>query len=332
MDEIVLQHQFKQPLPPPRVVRNKGELDKLLAAKNIKSEWPPVWEQLPTAIIGGLFKDGYNPSIIRFNGKLLMTYRFHQETGFYTKIAIAELDEKFNVTYNQELDLNDENSCEDGRLFERNGHLYMFYISSTFPTFPACQVKCVMLAKPDKWRASEKFEYWLPDRQTFEKNHVPLEWDGELNVIYRHNQIEDGDTSKITQVIYCPSDKREMKTPALRWPWGEIRGGTTPILWKGKLLKFFHSMLENEMPPVNLRYTIGAMLMKAEKPFQMLQVSKRPILRGSEIGGNETRQFFKRNVVFPGGSIEHEGGWLISIGVNDTLCCLVKVMPENLNL
>lgn len=331
MSEIVLQ----QPMPikaPPRAQRNQLELDKLLAAKGIKSQWPAVWEQLPTAIIGGLFKDGYNPSIIRFKGQLLMTYRFHAETGFYTKLAIAELDEKFNVTYNQELDLNDDNSCEDGRLFERNGNLYMFYSSSTFPSFPACQVKCVMLAKPDKWRASDAFEYWLPDRQTMEKNHVPLTWEGELNVIYRHNCPQEGDPNNLCQIVYCPADKREMKSPALRWPWGEIRGGTTPVLYQGKLLKFFHSMLANEMPPVNLRYYIGAMLMKAEKPFQMLQVSKRPILRGSEIGGNETRQFFKRNVVFPCGAIEHEGGWLLSVGINDSLCALVKVTPKDLNL
>ena len=313
----------------PRLARNKSELDKLLTARGIVSQWPAVWEQLPGIIIEGLLPCGYNPCIFRHKCQLLLLYRFHADTSYHTKLAIAELDNNFKVLSNQELDLNDDNSCEDGRLFEQNGKLYMFFVSSTFPELPGSQVKCVMLEKPDKWRASGAFEYWLPDRQTTEKNHLPLYFEGALHVLYHHNlRQEDG----INQIVYTPADKREMKTPALRWPWGEIRGGTNPIPYQGRLLTFFHSMMMNEMSPQNLRYYCGAALLKADLPFQMLAVSKRPVLRGSEIGGDKTKNHFKSGVVFPMGAIENDGGWMVSVGINDSASGLIKVMPKDLNL
>ena len=77
---------------------------------------------------------------------------------------------------------------------------------------------------------------------------------------------------------------------------------------------------------------MGAMLIKAGKEFETLAVSKRPILRGSEIGGDTSRFHFKPNVVIPYGAIEHEGGWLVSVGVNDSQCLLVKIKEKDLQL
>jgi predicted GH43/DUF377 family glycosyl hydrolase len=315
--------EIKTQFVPPRIVHNKREMDAFLAKHNIVSQWPAVTEQLPTTVVEGLFAGAYNPSIIRFQGKLLMVYRFHPDTTAATKLAIAELDDNFIVTSNQELDLRDDNSCEDARAFVWKKELWICYVSSTWPTFPASSTKCIKLAKPDHWRASDAFEYWLPDRQTMEKNHLPLPWGDELNIIYRN--IPE-------QVIYTPADKREMKTPGLRWPFGEIRGGTVPLPYQGKLLRFFHSSMRNEMPPLRHRYYLGAMLMKAEPPFQMLAVSKRPILRGSELGGDTSRHHHKPNVVFVCGAIEHEGGWLASCGCNDSASMLVKISEKDLNL
>jgi predicted GH43/DUF377 family glycosyl hydrolase len=317
---------------PQRLAHNKREMDKFLTKYNIVAQWSSVEQQAETIVIRDLYSGSYNASIIRFQGKLVISYRFHPDSTAATKLAIAELDEDFRVTSNQVLDLNDESSCEDGRLFEWKGGLWICYVSSTWPIFPASKMVCMKLTKPDHWRASDKFEYWLPDRQTLEKNHVPFPVGDDLHIIYRQNQMQEGNPEDVSQIIYSQEDRREMKTTALRWPYGEMRGGTVPLPYQGKLIRFFHSSMRNEMPPARQRYYIGAMLMKSEPPFQMLAVSKRPILRGSEVGGDSSRHHFKKNIVFSAGAIEHDGGWVISCGCNDSQSLIVKITEKDLNL
>ena len=82
---------------PPRIARNRSELEKLLAAKGEKSIWPSLEKQLPAVAVKGLPVGAYNPCIIRFRGRLVMTYRFHPTEAYSTKLAICELDEHFNV-------------------------------------------------------------------------------------------------------------------------------------------------------------------------------------------------------------------------------------------
>jgi predicted GH43/DUF377 family glycosyl hydrolase len=133
-------------------------------------------------------------------------------------------------------------------------------------------------------------------------------------------------------MIFTAGEGAELVTPALRWPYGEIRGGTTPMAYHGKLLKFFHSSLRNEMPPTSWRYYVGAILMEPEPPFQMLAVSQRPILRGSEVGGDNAVSQFKKNIVFPAGCVEKDGVFHLSIGINDSQSAIAKIKPEDLHL
>ncbi len=309
---------------PPRIVYNKLLLDAFLAHRKIVSQWPPVVEQAECVIVQGLFPGGHNPSLIRFRGQLVMAYRFrHGDKWSQSRLAIAELDERFSVTSNQELAVHDENSSlEDPRLFEFQGELCMSYISYTFPTFRSCLVKYVELSKPDRWRASAPVEHPYIVCGAREKNHVPFPVGDRLHIIYRANP---------RQIIFTPGGSVELVTPALRWPYGEIRGGTTPMAYHGRLLKFFHSSLRNEMPPLPWRYYVGAMLMEPEPPFKMLAVSQRPILRGSEVGGDETRMHFKKNVLFLAGCVEKDGVFHLSIGINDSQSAIAKIKPEDLH-
>jgi predicted GH43/DUF377 family glycosyl hydrolase len=315
--------EIKTQLIAPRIARNKTELDKFLSKNNIRSLWPPAVEQLPSTIIEGLPAGSYNPTIIRHNGKLVMVSRFHPNATSATKLTISELDEQLKVISNQELDLNDENSCEDARLFEFKGGLWMLYVSSTWPNFPASQMKCVQLSKPDKWRVSDSTEYWLPDRQTNEKNHVPIVYADELHVIYK---TENGE-----QTIYNLTRKQEIKSSALRWPYGEIRGGCV-IPWKENLLRFFHSSLRNEPPTTPWQYAIGCAVMESNPPFKMLAISRRPILRGSEIGGDESRHHHKKKIVFASGVVMSGNDFLLSVGINDSQSALVKIQEKDLQL
>lgn len=332
MNEIVLQ----QPAPPkiqPRILRNKLALEKYLADNKIVSQWPAVELQKDSFRIEGLPRGAYNPSIIFWRGVFVMTYRYH-ETTLKTKLGIAELDSNFKIVSNADLNFDEEEglSLEDSRLFIWKGELWSSFVVSTWPNYPSSQVKIAKLYKPDRWRYSDKEQYWLPDRQTMEKNHLPIIYDDVFNIVYKANQPQEGDYANLAQIVYSPQEKREMKTPALRWAFGEVRGGTVPVPYKGRLLSFFHSALWNEMPPVTHRYYVGAVLRKAVPPFNMIEISKRPILRGSEVGGDSGMFHFKPNVVIPYGVIEQSDGWILSVGQNDSACLMVRIKPEDLNL
>ena len=318
---------------PPRLAHNKPHLDKFMAARGQPPLFPPVAEQLNTHVCQGLPPGSYNPSLVRYRGRLVMSYRFHETTA-KTRLGLAELNENLNVISTQTLDLDETESCEDGKLFVFKNELHLNFVVSTWPEFPSSQVKNVMLAKPDHWRISDKDLYWISNRNTMEKNHVPLVHDETLEIIYSQAWPEDGSN---WQIIYTPAMHRERKNPALRWPYGEVRGGTVPLRWQmpGRgpvLISFFHSRLDNALPPVFWRYFVGAVIRKATPEFEMLAISQRPILRGSEAGGDPSRFHHKKNVVFPLGVIGNDDGWLLSVGINDSQCALVSVKPEHLNL
>jgi predicted GH43/DUF377 family glycosyl hydrolase len=123
-----------------------------------------------------------------------------------------------------------------------------------------------------------------------------------------------------------------------RWEYGHIRGGTTPLPYKGMLLRFFHSALDFELAPWRRRYFVGAMLMSTEFPFKPVAISKKPILYGSELDTlTETERsgciHFKSMVIFPLGAIDYGGGrFCLSCGINDSHCGLFTVTEKELGL
>jgi predicted GH43/DUF377 family glycosyl hydrolase len=167
------------------------------------------------------------------------------------------------------------------------------------------------------------------DFSTMQKNWVPFECKGNLYFIYKCHP-----THQVFEVL----TGKFFSTPILNWPYGEIRGGSVPVSFNGGLLRFFHSRLNNEnFGSVRYRYFIGAYVMQPEPPFTVLQVGKKPIIYGSEIGtlrggARKACDFYKPNVVFPGGVIVKDGKFILAFGVNDAEITLVKITPGMLNL
>jgi predicted GH43/DUF377 family glycosyl hydrolase len=127
---------------------------------------------------------------------------------------------------------------------------------------------------------------------------------------------------------------REIKTKAPTWEFGAIRGGVV-IPWKGNLLRIFHSRRDGEFSNPRHRYYVGWLVMKKEPPFEILEMCKEPLFAGSELDTldpmdrNNCLQY-KKNVAFPGGAIESNGNILVSVGINDGQCAIVKIPLENL--
>lgn len=318
--------------PLPKYITHNSDLaSDWLSRNGITCAVKPVHEQLPCAPLNrrALHPFGYNPSIILHRNRMLMAYRWHDEGNASTALAMAELDKDFNVTSNKEIRPPQDKyqSIEDPRLFVLHGELHVSYVCSTWPDKPPKSVvKYGRLEEGSTWNIVDAIrpDHGQNDGSGLEKNWLFFQHGTDLAYFYHSNEV----------VGNFP-----MATGAepLRWPWGLIRGGTTPLPHKGNLISFFHSRLDNEPAPNYWRYAVGARVIEAKPPFATLAVSKEPILRGSEqseLSATELSSCFhgKPNVVFPAGAMEFEGGWLVSCGVNDASCVLVKVSEKDLHL
>ncbi len=296
------------------------------------SRYPKVSEQLECLPLESnkLAPFGYNPAL-RANGEhLQMVYRFHF-SGLSTKLAIADLKYSGEVIADGELPIETSKSNEDAKYFTSGGKPCLSWVDSNFPGIPTYAV--VRTGEFINGHIANVSQPRLPgnDGTTIQKNYVFWSQGGLTYCLYQCHP-----TQKIF-VMHGAEAGECLESEAPRWAYGQIRGGTAPIPYEGRLLRFFHSRIENEIGPTWWRYCIGACLMNPEPPFNVLRVSSKPILWGSETDSLTREQraacrHRKPNVVFPGGVVERDNHWLLSVGVNDAACAIVKVKPENLNL
>lgn len=292
---------------------------------------PRVIDQLPTMRLNqqGLKPYGYNPSIIRFHDKLLMAYRWHEDGTPASKLRLAELNEGGDVVSDLPIQCSGQ-SKEDARLFIHRGELWMSWVDSQYPHALKSTVKYGRLALGNQPAVenSIQLDYGNNDGESTQKNWLHFDHDGQLFCWYDCKTLLRIESGKVVEetVIEEP-----------RWKFGEIRGGTTPLPYKGKLLRFFHSSTRNGPRPYPWQYFCGAMLHEPEPPFNVIAVSSRPILRGTELDGLSAERkaqcsHHKPLIVFPAGAVEHGDGWALSVGVNDCESVLSIVKPENLYL
>lgn len=295
----------------------------------------PVSEQVSTIAFQWqrLYYFGYNPSLIRFQNRLLMAYRYHRTGNETTGLAIAEFDPQFNCRVNKPVKIPDSQSAEDPKLFVHAGQLWIVWVSSVWPTSNTCVVRFGKLIEGTTWNATEwtveqieQPDYGTNDWSGAEKNWVPFQHGGKLHFFYRPGKVitKQGETWTAYQETVLPSG----------WRYGEIKGGTAPIKFKDKWVRFCHSTLDNEPAPWRRRYYILAVLMEPEPPFQVITMSKEPIVIGSENGRVKQSEckHFKGCVVFVSGAIAYQGGALLSLGVNDSEIVLAHIKEEGLKL
>lgn len=100
--------------------------------------------------------------------------------------------------------------------------------------------------------------------------------------------------------------------PGPTWAYGDIRGGTPPVLVDDLYWTFFHSSL----PWVSRfrRYYMGAIAFDKDPPFTPRYITPEPLLTGSQLDPWAPK---KPLVVFPCGALLRKGEWLITYGVND---------------
>lgn len=326
--DVLLRFSFNSPY----VIHNERLAKQWLGSNGVTSLFPSVLKQVEAVTVNrrALFPNSYNPAIIRHEGRLLMAYRYHPNNSASTRLAMAELDEELNVTSNEAIEGIEGNSIEDPKLWQEGPALMLSWVCSSWPEKIASKVCFGELWCDAKWnvQSERRVDYGQNDGTGNEKNHVFFWHDGR-HVIYQ---------SQPSQIIIRRDHRQEdhLSKP-LHWKWGHLKGGTAPVPYEGQLLRFFHSTLDNEPVPYRRRYYIGAMLMAANPPFEPLQLSSHPIIYGSEDDDlTETERAscgqYKPKVVFPGGVVPTDEGWLLSLGCNDSACVIAKLKPKDLHL
>lgn len=313
---------------PIRLRYNQDLATAVIGKSGIHSRYPSVREQVATLVLHteNLKPFGYNPSIIEFDGKLMMLYRYHEGTPA-TKLAGAIIGDAGHVLASTEL-IQNAKSQEDPKLFRIGESICFSCVQSTFPVVPLRSTVWYgefVSAPSEMVQITPK----LPrnDGSAMQKNWVFWSNHDKIYCLFRCHP---------TQQIYELDGERPKQlyeTEGPRWPYGIIRGDTAPLEYEGKLLRFFHSALDND-PGIRRRYFIGCCLMEPKPPFKTVRVSKKPILYGSEVCDVKRKDcaHFKPGVVFGGGAIARSDSWLLSIGINDCQAAIAHLFPKDLHL
>jgi hypothetical protein len=168
------------------------------------------------------------------------------------------------------------------------------------------QWNCTQLYRPPFGGNSMNVE---ETTRTHQKNWCWWFHDNQLHLLYHSKPW------RIAAIGKSFEDATPYESEGVGVSYGEIRGGTPPILVDGLYWTFFHSSL----PWVDRfrRYHMGAIGFESKPPFKPVMVTPSPILTGSQ---NDYWLPRKPLVVFPGGALFKNGEWLIVYGVNDLKC------------
>lgn len=292
------------------------------------------------------YPHAFNPSIIRHEGRLLLSFReiidpFVMEDGSSagcSRIGLVWLNEDFEPEGSpQIMDLDPYyKRDEDGRLVQIGDKLYLVYSSNRneVVTDGGFRVYAAeLLWDGNQFLLGEEQAYLHFQGQSSkkrEKNWVPFDYEGHLLLSYSLNPHR----------IFYPSSSY-CETIALThqpidWSWGELRGGTPAVkIDEKRYLSFFHSSVwMTSIQSLGLRslhYFMGAYTFSSQPPFEILEISPQPIVATGFYSGKAYPPYWKPvNVVFPCGFILNDKSIYISYGRQDHEMWVAKIAKNDL--
>ena len=287
----------------------------------------------------------FNPSIIRWRGKILMSFRTipGNKKSFNSEIGLMRLDPQFNpIGEPQLLALRESGSlipcrAEDGRLIQIKNHLYLIYSDCSEMQISRANFrvhvaelgydgkKFIVLNKT----ILKQFEG--QSDQIREKNWVPFNYQNELLLSYSidpHFVLSPLLWSEKCVTISL-SDRSSY------WGWGALRGGTPALLIDGQYLAFFHSSIELatvQSGGANVaHYFMGAYTFDPHPPFNLRKVSASPIIAEEFYSGEEYNYYWKPiQAIFPCGFIEDGSTLWVAYGRQDHETWVVQLDKKGL--
>lgn len=159
----------------------------------------------------------------------------------------------------------------------------------------------------------------IENRKDYEKNWLWWLHENRLHLLYKANPW------MIVEYGQHWSDFKYHRLDGVTWPYGEIRGGTTPVQVGDYYFTFHHSSLP--WKGRYRRYYAGCLAFEAKPPFSPKLITPEPILQGSQ---NDVWTQRKPLVIFPCGAIHKDGQWLISCGVNDLKSAWLELSHQSI--
>lgn len=257
-------------------------------------------------VSNGTHKDhGYNGSLMRWRGELLLAYRSGWENS---RVRLATLDEQLQPTRDVELNLahpQAKDGQEDPRLFVWRRKLCVSYLGATRVTsgYATKQLFAVLNSNLEV----ESISYpWYAGSKPVEKNWVYFDWQGELFAFYSTAPSKILHVKDRTSQVFA---EVKVKTP---WNAGHIRGGTSPIRVGSEYWHWFHGAHDSgDLLSGGFRtYSIGVAAFEARPPFRLTRITPAPLFLGERSCSNKA-------IVFPAGAMLDNGEWRISAGVHD---------------
>lgn len=274
----------------------------------------------------------FNPSLIRWRGYLLLSFRviLDPKNSFNSEIGVVFLDETFSpASTPQLLQLRDDTSlsacrAEDARLILVEDQLYIVYSDNTESKVSRGGFR-VYLAElhfnGEKFRVENReglFFFEGESAKVREKNWTPFVYQDELLLAYSlspHRIFRPLLGTQSCETLFQTDQKIE-------WDFGELRGGTPALLEEGQYLAFFHSSKEMQTSHSEGKkishYFIGAYTFSASPPFSITHISPEPIIGPGFYEGIFYKPYWKPiRVVFPCGYISEKGMIYLAYGRQD---------------
>lgn len=287
------------------------------------------------------FEGALNPSIIRWKGSLLLSFRIRDPlTQSTNQFGLIWLDEQFNPKGKAQIfNLTRVDGLpsfvQDPRLVSIDKELYVVY--NNFVPLEVMENRRMFIAKLHFDYHHFYLEPSIPllnfennNEKRQEKNWVPFDYHGNMLLSYSltpHRVLYPLLNAQSCVTIYNTEKQ-------VYWPWGELRGGTPALKEGQEYLAFFHScksMATIHSNGENIpHYFMGAYTFQAEPPFALSKISPEPIVGKDFYSGPSYNTWKPLRVVFPGGYIaDDQYIWLV-YGKQDHEVWVVKFDKKRL--
>lgn len=276
------------------------------------------------------YPDAFNPSLISFNGRLLLTFRYTPDRWnrpWMSYIGVVFLNEALEPISEPELlstrfiDSKTPSQSEDAKIFSYRDRLFLIY-NDNIDISPATHLDrrdmFIVELFYDKGHfalsAPLKLYHERKQHQHVQKNWIPFEWNKKLLLAYTINPHEILYPNLYSGACY-PCHETSFSS---NWQFGTLKGSTPPLLVDGEYLAFFHSWIrcasEASWGLDLYHYFMGAYTFSAEPPFAITQISPMPIIAP----GFYTRSYYEKLVIFPGGFIVSGSTIYLAYGKDDS--------------
>jgi predicted GH43/DUF377 family glycosyl hydrolase len=290
------------------------------------------------------YPTAFNPSIIRWQGKILLSFRIRDmETDYANQIGLIFLDEALHPVGSAQvlnIRLSDPfciSKRQDPRLITVSDRLFIVYNNVLISHFKP-EIRRMVLAEVhfdgerfdiDHSDCLRYFEDETPNRS--EKNWVPFDYQG--NLLLARSIAPHWILQPLLGSSVCESLAKTGKP--VQWGWGHLRGGTPALLINSdEYLAFFHSSIY--LPSLHSRgntvqhYFMGAYTFSSAAPFEITRMSREPIIGKNFYLGREYKTWKPLQVVFPGGFIFDDRFIWIAYGRQDHEIWIAKLDKERL--